>query len=148
MADPLALATRLVEAKVAVPANCAGMETLPEASAATALPRSSPVPPAWRAQSKLPEASYFAKNRSGKPLVPALVRLVAPKAAVPVKLPVTYRLVAPSSAMPLPTSSLVLPPALRAQRKSPELLHLATKMSSDLVVLVRVKLPKVALASK
>src|SRR5437879_5537524 len=63
------------------------------------LPLSSPLPPAPRAQRKLPLPSSLVTNTSEEFWV--LVRLILPKVAVPVKEPVTSTLPAGSTATTL-----------------------------------------------
>jgi hypothetical protein len=77
---------------------------------------------------------------------PALVRVVLPKAAVPVKYPVTMDEPSGRAETPKPPSPPV-PPVWMAQAQVPSAFIFAVNTSS-LPALVRVVLPKVAVSEK
>jgi hypothetical protein len=77
---------RVVLPKVAVPWKYPVAMDEPSGRAEMPKPLSYPVPPALVAHAQVPSAFIFAVNTSS---LPALVRVVLPKVAVPVKYPVT-----------------------------------------------------------
>ncbi len=141
--DPVLV--RVVVPKVAVPVKYPVMMLEPFARAETPYATSVPVPPPRVAQAKEPLALTFAVNVSSDPAL--LVRVVAPKIAVPLKDPVM--MLEPSGSAETPrATSLPYPPPRVAQAKEPLALTFAVNVSADPSLLVRVVLPKVAVPLK